>query len=97
MALLRAYIDQRQHTNAGSATAGLTAGANVNFLHGLPGTPQHVFIRYIASLNNGGASVTDWWGDYVLVNNTGVTVVNPGNVLGPAFEVTSILFHSIIQ
>ena len=97
MALLRFYMDQRQFTNATNATAGLSTLDSFNFAHGLPGTPHHVFIRYIASLNNGGATNTDWWGDIVAVGPANVTVSNPGTVQGPAMEVTSIFFHSIVE
>ena len=91
MALLRAYIDQ-------TTLAGQTTLQTNTFLHGLPGTPHHVFIRYVASLTNGATGISaNWWGGIAAVNATGVTIQNPGNQTGPAMEVTSIMFHSIIQ
>ncbi len=91
MALLRAYIDQRTF-------AGQTTGQTNTFLHGLPGTPHHAFVRFVASLTNGSTAATsDWWAGFAVFNATGVTISNPGNVTGPNMEVTTILFHSIIQ
>jgi len=90
MTLMRAYIDTR-------AIAGLAGGGTATFAHGLPGAPHHVFIRYVASLTNGGASTTDWWGGVALFGAANVTISNPGNVASPNMEVASIQFHSIIQ
>ena len=91
MALMRAYIDQRSF-------AGQAGGATNTFAHGLPGTPHHAFVRFLASLTNGSAAATsDWWAGFAVFNSAGVTISNPGNVAGPNLEVTTILFHSIIQ
>ncbi len=86
MALMRASIDKR-------TLAGLTTLDNVTFAHGLGGTPDAVFVRYIATL----ATSTSWFGANAVANATNVTINNPGNATGPDMEVCAIRFHSIIQ
>jgi hypothetical protein len=86
MALMRANIDKR-------TLAGLTTLDNATFAHGLGGTPDAVFVRWIVSQ----ASNTSWYGANVVYNASNVTINNPGNATSPNMEVCTVRFHSIIQ
>ncbi len=87
MALLRNYIDKR--TNATIAS-----NANISFAHGLPAAPDAVQIRHVATL----ASTTAWVGGIAaLVDATNVSLYNCGRATSGALEITSMVFHSIIQ
>jgi len=89
MALLRTNVDQ-------TPVAALAASAVSAFPHNLATTPHAVFIRFVQSISVN-TSVTNWWGAVASVGPVNVTISNPGTVACPNMEVTSILFHSIIQ
>lgn len=87
MALMRAYIDKRTVTS-------IASNANTTYAHGLPGTPDTVLIRYVASQ----ASTTAWVGGIsALVDVSNVTIQNCGRGGSGNLELCAIAFHSIIQ
>lgn len=86
MALLRAYVDKRTLTE-------LTRQDAVTFAHGLPGTPDTVDIRFLASK----ASTSRFIGICAVANATNITIQNAGGTTCPNMEVVSMVMHSMIQ
>jgi hypothetical protein len=87
MALMRYYIDKRTIAN-------IAQGGTVTYAHGLPGAPDIVSIRMIATQ----ASVTGWLGITAPIDATNVTLQNCGGGAGSGtIEVTAVRFHSIMQ
>jgi len=88
MAVLRTNIDITL------LAAGIASGANTVVPHNLAGAPHVVNIRYVGTQ----AQTADWRGGvsaYVGANN--VTLYNSGAMPTGIIEMTSMIFHSIIQ
>ncbi len=88
MALLGTFIDQR------TFAAGLLQFSTTTFAHGLGASPDIVLFEFLGS-----TASTAQAGQPLIartVDATNVTITNSGSIL-PAYQVTSIRFHSIIR
>ena len=86
MTLMRYEIDKR--TNAG-----LTSLDILTFAHGLAGTPDSVFIRYVATI----VTAANHFNIQAVYDATNVTLQNVGDAASPVFEACTLRFHSLIQ
>lgn len=87
MALMRYYVDTR--------IVGSIASRNVaTFAHGLPGIPNVCNAQFAVA----SASQANWLGGIAcLYDATNVSIYNSGDVACGDLQVTTMLFHSIIQ
>jgi len=84
MALLRTNIDQY-------VTASLTASANVAYAHNLAVAPHAVFVRHAGTVAAAYPHIR------VAIGAVSNTIYNAGQGESGPLEVTSIIFHSMIQ
>ena len=86
MALLGALIDQRTNVS-------IDSNANTSFAHGLPAAPDLVFVRETASSASSVSAITF----EAIFNATNVTIYNSGQRASTNFQVTSVVFHSMLR
>lgn len=85
MSLLGTLIDSR-------TLAAIAASANSTFAHGLPATPDEVFVQENTTTNNSAVVKLA-----VAYDATNVTIYNHGADTSATLKVTSKVFHSVIR
>jgi hypothetical protein len=73
--------------------ANIASGGNATYAHGLPGTPDTVDIRFVATI----AVTTNWIRINARVDPVNVTLYNDGTAGSGVMEVCAMQFHSLIQ
>lgn len=86
MTLMNVQIDKRTLPT-------IASNASATFAHGLPGAPDAVDIRFLASI----ATTTNWIRIVALVDGTNVSLYNDGTATSGTFEICTMTFHSLIQ
>lgn len=86
MALIGVRVDKRTLTE-------LTREDAVTYTHGLPGAPDTIDVRFLASK----ASTSRFIGICAIANATNITIQNAGGTTCPNMEVVAMCIHTIIQ